>query len=145
MHGIARRRPKTRKPARMSRPAADHSQLGGSPAEVMSTVLAAGIEDKPALFLAHRGAVSFVIEGDRDFTVHYGDAEAPLAWGAQDDADLRFVCDRDCLGRVLDGTVDAEADLASGALRLEGDLALLPPMFNLIERAQGMVALRAGR
>jgi hypothetical protein len=143
MHGFARRRPK--KTARRARPTADHAALGGSPAEVLSAVLAEGIEEKPELFLAHRGAVCFVVDGDRDFTVRYGDAEAPLAWGAAPEAGLRFVLDRDCLGRIVDGTIDAEAELGSGALRLEGDLALLPPLFTLIERAQGMVALRAGR
>ena len=58
MHGFARRRPK--KTARRARPTADHAALGGSPAEVLSAVLAEGIEEPEELHWLQRVGIDLV-------------------------------------------------------------------------------------
>lgn len=121
----------------------DLDALGSSPSELFTQLIANAIEEKPAMFLSERGTVAFVVEGDRDFSVRYGNLKEPLAWGADQDADLRMTTDRAGLGRIIDGTIDAEQDISSGALRLEGNLEMLPLLFRLMERAQSMVELRA--
>lgn len=126
-------------------PKVDPAAMGLSPVELFSQIVAAGIEEKPDLFLGLEGVVCLHVEGDRALAIRYGRSDEPLAWGADESAQLDIFTDRDGMGRIVNGTIDAEADLASGALRLEGDIDLIVPLFELVTRAQSMLSLRAGK
>ena len=116
-----------------------------SACETFIAVLVNAIEEKPGLFLTTKGRVALDVPDDRAVTVRFGDAKEPLRWGSDGDAELKLVTQQAVLRRILDGTVDAGAELASGALRLEGDIELLPPLFQMLERGRSMLSVRMGR
>lgn len=131
--------------ARRGGSSAQSSEVSNSACETFIAVLVNAIEEKPAAFLTHTGRIALDVPDDRSVTVRLGDGKEPLRWGADAEAELKLVTQQAVLRRILDGTVDAGAELASGALRLEGDLELLPPLFQLLERGRSMLSVRAGR
>ncbi len=116
-----------------------------SPCEVLTQLLAYGIEDKPAFFLGLEGNVAFEVDGDRSFVLRLGCPERPLEWGIDDTVGLRLSTDRAVIERLLHGQWDAQADLASGALRLEGELDLLQPLVQILTQGQSALELRTGQ
>jgi len=119
--------------------------ISDSACEAFIGALVNAFEEKPAAFLAQRGRIALDVADDRSVTVRFGDSKAPLEWGADTEAELRLVTRQAVLRQILDGTVDAEAELTSGALRLEGDIELLVPLFQLLERGRSMLSVRMGR
>lgn len=115
-----------------------------SPSELFTQALALGIDDKPGLFLGHRGVIAFRVAGDRDFSVRLGREDAPLAWGADEGATLTLALSRAGLGRLLSGGYDPKAELSSGALEIEGEVELLTPLVQLLTQGSSALALRAG-
>ncbi len=116
-----------------------------SPCEVLTQILACGIEDKPAFFLGLEGNIAFDVDGDRSFVLRLGCPERPLMWGIDDTVGLRLGTDRGAIERMLDGQWDAQAELASGVLRLEGELDLLQPLVQILTQGQSALELRTGR
>jgi hypothetical protein len=100
---------------------------------------------KPAFFLGLRGRVALSMSDDRSITVCFGDAKAPFQMGAREDAELRLTMSNAVLGHILDGTIDAEAELESGALKVEGDVRLLESLARLIQSGRSLLAVRCGK
>lgn len=126
----------------------------GTPTELPESVtalnafigaVAGAIEEKPAAFMRSKGRIALALSDDRSVTLRLGDAREPLRWEADPDAELKLRTSSPVLRRILDGSVDAPGELASGALALEGNIELLPPLFQLLERGKSMLAVRMGR
>ncbi len=120
------------------------SQEDVNPSEMFIAIVIKGIEEKKAMFLRKKGNVALDIEGDRSFTVRFGDSKEPVKEGVSEDADLTLSMGREILNKLVSGELDAGAELASGNLKVTGDIELLKKLFQLMEQGKNMLSLRAG-
>ena len=121
------------------------SAVDAPASELFLSMVLHAIDEKPASFLDERGRIAIVMKDDKSFTVRLGDAKEPLAWGDDEEAELRLVTEQAVVKQILDGTVNAMRELTEGRLVIEGDIEVLPGLFRLLERGKSMVSLRAGR
>ncbi|MEM6533287.1 MAG: SCP2 sterol-binding domain-containing protein [Myxococcota bacterium] len=104
--------------------------------------LVEAIERNAELFLSTRGAIAIRVVSKGDFTIRFGDVDAPISVGLVNPVDTKVRFTPNTFVDYVEGRLDVETALHAGHLRVSGDLRLVERFGQLFTQHTGVLGLR---